>query len=168
MTDLPYPPPYQGVATLAEHLDVSESTIDNWVKLGQFPKPKKIGGKRLWSWREVRRYIEAPDLEERVTHNEEYEAGILNFRYPLPRASRVYFVQLNNMIKIGFTDDLRQRMIQLMNDSPYQIKLLHSALGDRNLERSYHLQFAKLCVRGEWFHADQELIDFIQMLEGEQ
>lgn len=59
MNDLPYPPPYQDLATLALHLCAGETTIENLVKLGQFPKPKKLGGKRVWSWREVRRFIEA-------------------------------------------------------------------------------------------------------------
>lgn len=61
MTDrLPYPPPFQDLATLAEHICAGESTIENWVKMGLFPAPKKIGGKRLWSWEEVKRHL-APD-----------------------------------------------------------------------------------------------------------
>jgi hypothetical protein len=42
-----YPPPFQDLATLAEHICCGESTIENWVRLGLFPAPKKIGGKRL-------------------------------------------------------------------------------------------------------------------------
>jgi hypothetical protein len=74
MNDLPYPPPYQDLETLARHICCSESTIENWVKLGQFPKPKKIGGKRLWSWDEVCRHIDGPQDAmtmnelERITH----------------------------------------------------------------------------------------------------
>jgi predicted DNA-binding transcriptional regulator AlpA len=68
---LPYPPPYQDLATLAEHICAGESTIENWVRLGLFPEPKKIGGKRLWSWREVERHLvkrerEPDPLAERV------------------------------------------------------------------------------------------------------
>ena len=54
---LPYPPPYQDIATLAAHLCVCESTIENWVKLGHLPPPRKIGGKRLWQWKEVEKYL---------------------------------------------------------------------------------------------------------------
>ena len=50
---LPYPPPYQDLATLSEHICAAESTIENWVKMGLFPAPKKVGGKRLWQWKEV-------------------------------------------------------------------------------------------------------------------
>lgn len=72
MTDLPYPPPLQGIATLAAHLDVSENTIDNWVKIGKIPAPKTIGGKRLWVWEEVYRAITGPketiNMLERITN----------------------------------------------------------------------------------------------------
>jgi hypothetical protein len=54
---LPYPPPYQDLATLALHICAAESTIENWVRLGLFPEPRKVGGKRLWSWKEVERHI---------------------------------------------------------------------------------------------------------------
>jgi hypothetical protein len=55
---LPYPPPFQDLATLALHVSVAESTIENWVKLGQFPGPvKKVGGKNLWWWREVEGFL---------------------------------------------------------------------------------------------------------------
>jgi hypothetical protein len=56
-TPLPYPPPYQDLSTLAQHICAGESTIENWVQLGLFPAPKKIGGKRLWCWREVERHL---------------------------------------------------------------------------------------------------------------
>jgi predicted DNA-binding transcriptional regulator AlpA len=58
---LPYPPPFQDLRTLAEHLCTGESTIENWVKLGLFPPPRKIGGKRLWQWKAVERFLAAPE-----------------------------------------------------------------------------------------------------------
>jgi predicted DNA-binding transcriptional regulator AlpA len=54
---LPYPPPYQDITTLSEHLCSSESAIENWVRLGLFPQPRKVGGKRLWSWKEVENHL---------------------------------------------------------------------------------------------------------------
>jgi predicted DNA-binding transcriptional regulator AlpA len=54
---LPYPPPFQDLATLAEHICAGESTIENWIRLGIFPQPKKMGGKRLWQWKEVERHL---------------------------------------------------------------------------------------------------------------
>jgi hypothetical protein len=40
---LPYPPPYQDITTLSEHICAAESTIENWVRLGLFPEPRKVG-----------------------------------------------------------------------------------------------------------------------------
>jgi hypothetical protein len=55
---LPYPPPFQDLATLSAHICAAESTIENWVKLGLFPGPtKKVGGKRLWRWKDVERHL---------------------------------------------------------------------------------------------------------------
>jgi predicted site-specific integrase-resolvase len=77
MTDrLPYPPPFQDLATLSEHICAAESTIENWVKMGIFPKPRMQGGKRMWSWKAVERHLAgetdaAPstsDLTGRITN----------------------------------------------------------------------------------------------------
>lgn len=54
---LPYPPPFQDLRTLAEHICVGESTIENWVRMGLFPQPRKVGGKRLWQWKEIERHL---------------------------------------------------------------------------------------------------------------
>ena len=54
---LPYPPPFQDLATLAEHTGLSESTIERRVKLGTFPAPCNKDGKRIWEWKKVYRYL---------------------------------------------------------------------------------------------------------------
>lgn len=65
MTDrLPYPKPFMSLRTLAEHIDAGESTIEHWVKTGQFPKPRMQGGKRLWSWKAVERHLAGTAAEE--------------------------------------------------------------------------------------------------------
>jgi hypothetical protein len=58
---LPYPPPYQDLRTLSEHICAAESTIENWVRQGLFPAPKKIGGKNLWRWKEVEKHLARGD-----------------------------------------------------------------------------------------------------------
>jgi hypothetical protein len=71
---LPYPPPFQDLATLALHVCAGESTIENWVKMGVFPAPRKIHGKRLWCWKEVERYLAGDnsavhdDITARITN----------------------------------------------------------------------------------------------------
>lgn len=56
---LPYPPPFQDLRTLAEHVCASERAIENWVKMGMFPSPKMQGGKRLWRWKDVEKHLAA-------------------------------------------------------------------------------------------------------------
>ena len=48
-----YPPPIMDKATLAWHLSVSESTIDNRVRDGLLPPGKLWGGKLVWMWDDV-------------------------------------------------------------------------------------------------------------------
>lgn len=57
-TTLPYPPPWQDLATLAKHICAGERTIERWVKEGVFPGPRKrVKGKNLWWWKEVEEHL---------------------------------------------------------------------------------------------------------------
>jgi len=60
MTDmaLPYPPPYQDIATLSAHTTLCERTIEMYVKEGLLPAPKLVKGKRLWKWKEVEKCLD--------------------------------------------------------------------------------------------------------------
>jgi predicted DNA-binding transcriptional regulator AlpA len=58
---LPYPPPFQDLRTLAEHICTGESTIENWVRKGQFPAPRKNGGRNLWRWKDVEKWLARAD-----------------------------------------------------------------------------------------------------------
>jgi predicted DNA-binding transcriptional regulator AlpA len=55
---LNYPPPWQTKAVLAEHISVSERTIENWVQQGKLPPPRRIGGLLLWRWSEVEKFLD--------------------------------------------------------------------------------------------------------------
>jgi predicted DNA-binding transcriptional regulator AlpA len=55
-------PPFQDLRTLAQHVCLSEHTIENLVKAGMFPKPRKDKcGKRMWVWKEVEAFMSAPE-----------------------------------------------------------------------------------------------------------
>lgn len=59
---LPYPPPFQDLATLAQHVCMSERTIEEKVRKGEFPAPRRNKcGKRLWVWKEVEQFLALPD-----------------------------------------------------------------------------------------------------------
>ena len=81
---LPYPPPWQDMATLCRHICAAESTIENWVRMGLFPAPRMQGGKRLWRWKDVERHLAgesdegqaAPvDMLERIKNGTRRAAG---------------------------------------------------------------------------------------------
>lgn len=77
----------------------------------------------------------------------------------------VYYVRIGDLIKIGTTIKLSQRMYDLMGD-----EVLATEPGGRELEQSRHRQFAHLRVRGERFRSDQELLDHaaaLRKLHGE-
>lgn len=56
-------PAYVDLHRLAYELSWGESTIEAKVRLGQFPKPINKGGKRVWKWSTVEKYMDAPDDE---------------------------------------------------------------------------------------------------------
>lgn len=47
------PPSYVSKATLAAELDISESTVDEWVRRGILLKPIRIAGSVRWCWSDV-------------------------------------------------------------------------------------------------------------------
>jgi hypothetical protein len=55
---LPYPPPWMDKRTLCEHICISDRTVDAWVSMGLLPPGRLRGGKLLWKWSEVERYLE--------------------------------------------------------------------------------------------------------------
>jgi len=69
-------PAYMDLRTLSWHISTAERTIEEWVKTGQFPPPKRVGGKRLWRWEDVDRYLAGDgnpatvaDLAEQIRAN---------------------------------------------------------------------------------------------------
>jgi hypothetical protein len=54
---LPYPPPWQDAPTLCAHLCITENTLGTWVRQGILPPARPRGGKRMWEWSEVDRYM---------------------------------------------------------------------------------------------------------------
>lgn len=79
---LPYPPPWQDMATLCAHICVSTTTVDTWVAQGILPPPRKRGGKLMWKWVEVDEYLTngkdagSPDADaERVRNGTRREAA---------------------------------------------------------------------------------------------
>ena len=58
-SQLPYPPPWQDINTLAAHLCVSTNTIEKWAEGGIIPPPRRPGRKLMWKWSEVDEWLTA-------------------------------------------------------------------------------------------------------------
>jgi predicted DNA-binding transcriptional regulator AlpA len=50
-------PPWMDTDTLAWALCTCPTSIENYVTQGKLPPPRKLGGKRLWRWKEVEGYL---------------------------------------------------------------------------------------------------------------
>lgn len=88
-----------------------------------------------------------------------------NCCYPPPTV--VYFIQeaLGGYVKIGYTRDLNRRMRELDNNSPAGIYLLGYMDGARLTESTMHDTFALYRKRGEWYHPNKLLIDYIDFID---
>jgi len=80
---------------------------------------------------------------------------------PRPRVEVVYYIRYAERIKIGTSSRPRQRLGAIWHD-----ELLAFEPGGRAVEQARHRRFAHLREGGEWFTADQELLDHIESLRG--
>lgn len=79
----------------------------------------------------------------------------------------VYFITDKENIKIGYTkQNPEKRLHQLNTGSPIQLYLLGYIEGDKNKEKELHRKFNKYRIRqnGEWFYGNEEIIDYINMV----
>lgn len=68
------PPSYVSKATLAAELDISESTVDSYVRRGLLPKPFQWGGSVRWCWADVAASLAAQSGGE----DDQFMAGLSN------------------------------------------------------------------------------------------
>lgn len=75
----------------------------------------------------------------------------------------IYFIQAvdGGPVKIGFAVEPKRRIAEIQRMSPSLLRVLALIDGDRKYEGELHRYFAKLRQYGEWFKAEQELLDFI-------
>lgn len=105
---------------------------------------------RLSEWWAAHRYAysNAPTAAERVKPT-----------------SVVYFIRDEQFIKIGFSsNDAEERLEVLQCGNPRQLVLMAVMPGSPKTETELHDRFSSLHVRGEWFKAEAELLQFIAQL----
>ena len=76
----------------------------------------------------------------------------------------VYFIQSfgQGLIKIGSSDDPRNRLSVLQCGSPVALHLVGVIDGGEARERELHRRFAEERRHGEWFEASKRLVEFIR------
>lgn len=82
----------------------------------------------------------------------------------------VYFFTNGVNIKIGYTkNSVKKRLKQLNTGSDMQLYYLGYLTGSKQTEKLLHQKFAHLKVRanGEWFKADDSLLDYINSINEE-
>ncbi len=81
------------------------------------------------------------------------------------RQARVYFLlnRHSNLLKIGFSQDVERRVKDLQFASGQDLVLLRTEPGARSEEKSLHIRFQHLRVKGEWFSYDGELKAYLEV-----
>jgi len=76
----------------------------------------------------------------------------------------IYFVQsiATQLVKIGTTKCLAQRLNGLRIEAGGDVDVLGVAKGGRPEETSLHEHFQHLHVKGEWFRPEAELLEYIK------
>lgn len=73
----------------------------------------------------------------------------------------VYFIRSEDLIKIGYSNDVRQRTDAVIRMLRAGGTYLGYMAGDRSVEKYLHAKFADLREYGEWFKSSPDLETFI-------
>lgn len=97
-------------------------------------------------------------------------AGIDDVDPPVSRADVAGFVYFvggqDGPVKIGFAVDPSSRLTALQCGNPVPLSILATIEAPARLERTYHKQFAKHRLHGEWFTRSTELLAEIESVKG--
>ena len=113
------------------------------------------------------------DRYRRSVHRDRILAPQTDLLPPRSRRPRVvsqgwvYFIraQGTGYIKIGFSQSHpNKRLRALQTGSADTLELLAFIAGDQAKERELHRRFEHLRIRGEWFHDEQDLSLFVDIL----
>jgi hypothetical protein len=82
----------------------------------------------------------------------------------------VYFVtcttSLHYPIKIGWGKHVAGRMVNMQVGNPNLLTVLAAIPGTYRDERNLHARFRHLHIRGEWFRAGADLLEYVAALPG--
>ena len=65
-------------------------------------------------------------------------------------------------IKLGYTNDLRRRLVELQVGSPVELRVLLAMPGCLDDETALHVRFKPDLLRGEWYRPSETLLAWIE------
>lgn len=74
----------------------------------------------------------------------------------------IYFIECAGRLKIGFTNHIHKRLVNLQNAAPRPLKLLGCIKGDKHDERRFHDHLREHHSHGEWFKLNDDVRAFIR------
>src|SRR3972149_6243576 len=79
------------------------------------------------------------------------------------RSNCIHFISCDalSLIKIGRSADVNKRLSHLQISVGAELRIIKAVPADPWVEIAVHSKFQHIRVRGEWFRADKELLDFI-------
>lgn len=78
------------------------------------------------------------------------------------RRGTVYFVRVDDKVKIGFTQDVERRLSELQVASPVALELMLTLQASIVTERAFHKRFRAQRINREWFNLEGPLARFIE------
>lgn len=106
--------------------------------------------------------IEDHEEAKRIVDAIKLQGGSAPLRPSRP-SNLMYIAQgeVTRLVKIGITCDVVKRMDTLQTASPDRLMLLWHGPANSRLERRVHKSFDHLREHGEWFRAEEDLVEFI-------
>jgi hypothetical protein len=82
----------------------------------------------------------------------------------------IYFIhdETSKAVKIGKANDPQKRLSMLQVGCSNKLAMLAMIPGNQSEEIKFHRQFGHLKIRGEWFRAAPELLEFVQTIEAKK
>jgi hypothetical protein len=77
----------------------------------------------------------------------------------------IYFIKHTDYVKIGYTNDILNRLSTLQVNCPVKLKVLGLIDGGLSDEAVYHKRFKHLSSSGEWFNYEREIEEFTDRLD---
>lgn len=80
------------------------------------------------------------------------------------RVGYVYFVRSSSLVKIGFSTNVLNRIIDLQVGNPIDATLVAAIPGSEDTEKYFHHMFKHHREKGEWFRVEGELEQFLSRM----